>query len=146
VGCVSGCGLRLFSARVEVLAVAAEEAGHATANVDFGGGPVRGVWPARWIHGAPPGVRCQDPPLQAHRFDEHTFVLRQSKAVTYEAPFLYLLFGNDRALLLDTGAVADPRRMPLRAWASAARVTCRCRPVKERPSKWSRPRLVFSSR
>ena len=95
--------------------MAAEEAGRATTNVDFGGGPVRGVWPARWIHGAPPGVRCQDPPLQVHRFDEHTFVLRQSKAVTYEAPFLFLLFGNDRALLLDTGAVADPRRMPLRA-------------------------------
>lgn len=28
--------------------------------------------------------------------------------------FLYLLFGNDRALLLDTGATADPERFPLR--------------------------------
>jgi len=50
-----------------------------------------------------------------HRFDEHTFVLRQSKTVSYEAPFLYLLLGNERALLLDTGAVADPARCPLRA-------------------------------
>jgi glyoxylase-like metal-dependent hydrolase (beta-lactamase superfamily II) len=101
--------------RTEVLAVVAEEAGRASTDVDFGGGPVHGGLPARWIHGAPPGVRCQDPPLQVHRFDEHTFVLRQSKALTYEAPFLYLLFGNDRALLLDTGDVADPQRMPLRA-------------------------------
>ena len=89
--------------------MAADEAGRATTNIDFGGGPVPGVWPSTWIHGAPPGVRGQDPPLQVHRFDEHTFVLRQSKAMTYEAPFVYLLFGNDRALLLDTGAGA-PRR------------------------------------
>ena len=49
-----------------------------------------------------------------HRHDEHTFFLRQSKTVSYEAPFLYLLFGNDRALLLDTGATHDPARCPLR--------------------------------
>jgi glyoxylase-like metal-dependent hydrolase (beta-lactamase superfamily II) len=80
----------------------------------FGGGPVYGELPAGWIHGAAPGTPCEDPPLQVHRFDEHTFVLRQSKALTYEAPFLYLLFGSARALLLDSGDVADPERMPLR--------------------------------
>ena len=82
--------------------------------IDFSGGPVPGDLDVAWNHGARPGVRCVDPPVQVHRFDEHTLVLRQSKAVTYEAPFLYLLFGNERALLLDSGAVADPRRMPLR--------------------------------
>src|ERR1017187_3126105 len=35
--------------------------------------------------------------------------------------------------------------MVQKAWARAARVTWRCQPVKERPSKWSRPRPVFSS-
>jgi hydroxyacylglutathione hydrolase len=99
---------------LEVQAVADGDAPHAGTDVDFGGGPVHGDLPPGWIHGAPPGVRCEDPPLQVHRFDEHTFVLRQSKALTYEAPFLYLLFGNERALLLDTGAVAEPDRMPLR--------------------------------
>ncbi|MGI8416604.1 MAG: MBL fold metallo-hydrolase, partial [Nakamurella sp.] len=44
----------------------------------------------------------------------HTFILRQSMAISYEAPFLYLLFGNDRALLLDTGATADATLFPLR--------------------------------
>ena len=34
--------------------------------------------------------------------------------MTFEAPFLYLLFGNERALLLDTGATRDPARFPLR--------------------------------
>jgi hydroxyacylglutathione hydrolase len=42
-------------------------------------------------------------------------ILRQSKTVNYEAPFLYLLFGNERALLLDTGATSDPALFPLRA-------------------------------
>src|SRR5205807_6802308 len=33
-----------------------------------------------------------------------------------------------------------------KAWARVARVTWRCQPANERPSKWSRPRPVFSSR
>lgn len=84
-------------------------------DVDFSQGPVEPDLDVSWIHGAPPGRPCTDPPLQVHHVDEHTVILRQSKALTYEAPFLYLLFGNDRALLLDTGAVADEDRMPLRA-------------------------------
>src|SRR5450755_2685559 len=38
------------------------------------------------------------------------------------------------------------RIMVQKAWARTARVTCRCQPVNERPSKWSRPRPVLSSR
>jgi hydroxyacylglutathione hydrolase len=65
-----------------------------------------------WIHGSrPPGI---EPLIQVHRHDDHTYVLRQGKASSYEAPFLYLLFGNDRAILLDTGATADPTAFPLR--------------------------------
>jgi len=33
--------------------------------------------------------------------------MRQSKDVTFEAPFTFLLLGDERALLLDTGAVDD---------------------------------------
>lgn len=61
-----------------------------------------------WIHGSPDCVASTDPPLQVHRFDPDTFILRQGKCSSptesFEAPFLYLLFGDDRALLLDTGA------------------------------------------
>jgi glyoxylase-like metal-dependent hydrolase (beta-lactamase superfamily II) len=42
-----------------------------------------------------------------HRYDDETVVMRQSKDATFEAPFTFLLFGAERALLLDTGAVAD---------------------------------------
>lgn len=84
--------------------------------VDFGtGAPVGGDLDVRWIHGAPSSRRCTDPPIQAHAVDPHTVILRQSKAVHHEAPFLYLFCGNDRALLLDTGATAEPDRFPLRA-------------------------------
>src|SRR5450755_2404491 len=38
------------------------------------------------------------------------------------------------------------RIMVMKAWARTARVTCRCQPVNDRPSKWSRPRPVLSSR
>ncbi len=83
--------------------------------VDFvtGAPTASGKLEVEWRH----GVRRRggtEPPIQVHRFDEHTFILRQSKTVSYEAPFLYLLFGNDRALLLDTGAVADAARCPVR--------------------------------
>ena len=69
----------------------------------------------RWIYGSPSARHNRDPEIQVHRYDEHTVILRQNKAVHYEAPFLYLLFGNDRALLVDTGATPDPRFFPLRA-------------------------------
>jgi hydroxyacylglutathione hydrolase len=68
--------------------------------------PVAGSLDVTWNHGARSKRAAAGPPIQVHRYDGHTVILRQSKSVHYEAPFLYLLFGNDRALLLDTGATA----------------------------------------
>jgi hydroxyacylglutathione hydrolase len=68
----------------------------------------------QWIHGVRHPKRETEPLLQVHEVDPDTYLIRQSKAATYEAPFLYLLFGADRALLLDTGAIADPAVMPVR--------------------------------
>ncbi|GAA2753493.1 MBL fold metallo-hydrolase [Amnibacterium kyonggiense] len=42
-------------------------------------------------------------------------MLRQGASTHFEAPFLFLLLGRERALLLDTGATADPEVLPLRA-------------------------------
>jgi glyoxylase-like metal-dependent hydrolase (beta-lactamase superfamily II) len=67
-----------------------------------------------WIHGSPPGERNEDPAVQVHWHDEHTVLLRQNKAVHYEAPFSYLLFGARRAVLIDTGATPAPERFPVR--------------------------------
>ena len=67
-----------------------------------------------WIHGSQAAKYNTDPDIQVHACDEHTYILRQNKAVHYEAPFMFLLFGGARALLLDTGATASPRFFPLR--------------------------------
>lgn len=47
--------------------------------------------------------------------DPDTVQLRQPKASHWEAPFLYLLFGRERSLLIDTGATTDEAQFPLRA-------------------------------
>jgi hydroxyacylglutathione hydrolase len=68
----------------------------------------------RWIHGSLHCDPSPDPPLQVVAVDDETFVIRQSKCVNYEAPFLYLLLGTDTALLHDTGATAEADRFPIR--------------------------------
>ena len=42
--------------------------------------------------------------MQVQRYDDDTYVIRQSIRTNFEGPFLYVLFGSDRALLIDTGA------------------------------------------
>ncbi len=84
--------------------------------VDFGhGGPVEGDLDVVWDHGAPRKAPHDGPLIQVHAYDEHTVILRQSKTTSYEAPFLYLLMGAERAVLFDTGATADAVKFPLRA-------------------------------
>src|SRR5262249_4469238 len=69
----------------------------------------------RWISGSPSAKHNTDPDIQVHTYDTHTYILRQNKAIHYEAPFLFLLFGNQRAVLLDTGATESERYFPLRS-------------------------------
>jgi hydroxyacylglutathione hydrolase len=51
--------------------------------------------------------------LQVHAYEPQTFILRQSLCASFEGNFIYLLVGSDKALLIDTGAIADPQKMPL---------------------------------
>jgi glyoxylase-like metal-dependent hydrolase (beta-lactamase superfamily II) len=55
---------------------------------------------APWID----GESASEPIMQVQQYDPDTFVIRQSIRTNFEGPFLYLLFGSDKALLLDTGA------------------------------------------
>jgi hydroxyacylglutathione hydrolase len=50
------------------------------------------------------GAACTGPQFQVRAYDRDFFVLRQAACTNYEKPFLYLIFGSERALLLDTGA------------------------------------------
>lgn len=74
-----------------------------------------GALNVQWIHGSPSSKHNTDPDLQTHWYDDDTVILRQNKAIDYEAPFLFLLFGEERAVLLDTGATESAEYFPLRA-------------------------------
>ena len=61
-----------------------------------------GVLPARWMTGGP---NCLElPAWQIHEYNPSFYILRESGCTHYEKPFLYLIFGRDKALLEDTGA------------------------------------------
>jgi glyoxylase-like metal-dependent hydrolase (beta-lactamase superfamily II) len=59
-----------------------------------------GALPDHWIDGTDCGA---EPEVQVHYHDDDTVILRQSLCTSFEGPFMYLLFGGEKALLLDTG-------------------------------------------
>jgi hydroxyacylglutathione hydrolase len=67
-----------------------------------GAGIRPGALPTSWLLGGPKCVEI--PEFQVHEYNEDFYILRQSGCSNYEKPFLYLLFGKDKALILDTGA------------------------------------------
>ena len=75
--------------------------------------PVPGSLDAHWNEGTSDCKATPQAPLQVHAYEPQTFILRQSPCASFEANFLYLLIGSDKALLIDTGAVADAIEMPL---------------------------------
>jgi hydroxyacylglutathione hydrolase len=68
---------------------------------------------AQWDAGAQDCQSHHAPPIEVHAYDAHTYLLRENLCATSEAPFMYLLIGSTRALLLDDGDVADPQAMPI---------------------------------
>lgn len=66
-----------------------------------------------WNEGAPDCAKTSQPPIQVHSYNPQTLILRENLCSTAEAPFMYLLIGSTKALLIDTGDVADPKQMPL---------------------------------
>ncbi len=78
-------------------------------------GLATGPVPEGWIHGSANCATNPDPPFQVQAYDENTFILRQNMCVHFEGPFQYLLFGDDKVLLQDTGATASAAASPIRA-------------------------------
>ncbi|MEO8373723.1 MAG: MBL fold metallo-hydrolase [Sphingomonas bacterium] len=81
--------------------------------------PLLGLFKESWIDGTQPN----EPAAQVQSLDRDTFVIRQSVKTNFEAPFLYLIFGHDKVLLVDTGA-KDGRIRPvvdrlIKAWLVA---------------------------
>jgi len=73
---------------------------NACASAVYVDGDTSSIFADRWNA----GVEKNEPPLQIQAYNENTFVIRQSIRTNFEAPFMYLLFGSDSALLIDTGA------------------------------------------
>ena len=63
--------------------------------------PTTGSFPETWVSGSDCG---NEPEIQIWEYAPSTYILRQSQCTNFEGPFMYLLFGGDQALLLDTGA------------------------------------------
>ncbi|CAF5178748.1 unnamed protein product, partial [Rotaria magnacalcarata] len=71
--------------------------------------------PASWINGS---ANCldqdaQQPDLDIFPMNNDTYILRENKCINYEAPFIYLLFGNNIALLIDSGATVSLVSLPI---------------------------------
>ncbi|WP_233842506.1 MBL fold metallo-hydrolase [Dyella sp. 2HG41-7] len=75
--------------------------------------PSTGSLDMHWSDGAADCSKASQPPLEVHRYDAQTYILRESPCATFEAPFMYLLIGANRAVLIDSGDVADPKQAPL---------------------------------
>jgi len=61
-----------------------------------------GTLPESWRTGGPNCVSVPD--WQVQEYNPDFFILRESGCIHFEKPFLYLIFGEDKALLEDTGA------------------------------------------
>jgi hydroxyacylglutathione hydrolase len=67
----------------------------------------------KWLHGSEDCTKNEDAGIQVVQYDPNTWILRQNKCVNYEAPFMFLFFGNKKALLMDTGATEEESTFPL---------------------------------
>lgn len=65
-----------------------------------------GTFPSQWIWGSP---NCgSEPQIQVHEFNDGMTILRQSLCTNFEAPFMTILFGTQKALMMDSGAGGIP--------------------------------------
>src|SRR5579864_3837183 len=106
-------GQQLISLSAQLLLLGAMAAGILLTPTRGGAQVVPGSLDVHWDEGA---VNCKtnsQAPLQVHRYNPQTFILRENLCATFEAPFIYLLIGSSRALLIDTGDVEEASRMPL---------------------------------
>ncbi len=71
-------------------------------------------WDVTWHAGHVSSKHDPAPEIQSHPLTDDLIVMRQNMSVHYEAPFMFLLIGAERALLIDTGATAREKYLPLR--------------------------------
>jgi glyoxylase-like metal-dependent hydrolase (beta-lactamase superfamily II) len=83
-----------------------------------GGNLERGTVPIHWLSEQ---AKCMEiPEWQVHEYNPNFFILRQSPCTDYEKPFVFLFFGNDKAMLVDTGSrngdLAPSLQLTIKNW------------------------------
>ena len=78
----------------------------------------RGTLPTHWLSQQP---KCMEiPEWQVHEYNPNFFILRQSPCTDYEKPFVFLFFGKDKAMLVDTGSrngdLAPTLQLTIKNW------------------------------
>lgn len=120
---VFGASRHIHANRMGMPTAAAVTALRTSSAPEAGGG-----FPDHWID----GTACDgEPEFQVHAYNEDLFIIRQSKCTIFEAPFLYLIFGDDKVLLMDTGA--NPN---VDVWGTVNRVVLRW--LENREQAWIR--------
>ncbi len=83
---------------------AAVTLGDGRANGDgAAGGLEAGSLTVSWMHGSANCGSNADLELQTHAYNATVHIFRQNKCDTFEAPFIYLIQGTTKALVIDTG-------------------------------------------
>lgn len=67
----------------------------------------------QWHHGAADCQSNSDAAIEVFRYDQSSYILRQNKCLSFEAPFIYVLFGDKKVLIVDTGATQSAADFPL---------------------------------
>lgn len=67
----------------------------------------------KWIHGAPDCTTNTEPAIEVFRYQQASYILRQNKCLNFEAPFIYVFIGDDKVVVLDTGATESAQQFPL---------------------------------
>ena len=73
----------------------------ATGDDDDAGDAAQSGYPEKWID----GTKCSagEPEIQTWQHAPGVFILRQSICTSFEGPFMYLIVGETKAMLIDTG-------------------------------------------
>jgi hydroxyacylglutathione hydrolase len=66
-----------------------------------------------WYHGSENCKENTNSPIQVVQYNSNTWILRQNICTHFEAPFMFLFIGANKALLMDTGATQEEDVFPL---------------------------------
>ena len=68
---------------------------------------IENLYQKQWFHGVSDCSVDKQASVDVYAYNENSFILRQNKCDTFEAPFIYVLEGEKKIVLFDTGAIEN---------------------------------------